>query len=165
MTSQRAGTVAHVAPNSDSKGKNRGHTDGSCGPLWPPDSEALPALPGVPAAWLHGVARLGPLPPPRDYPPLEWRQLSVDARRFLELRGAQAASLGWQDWELFGCHRRAPWHRLDGMGLVPALQGRELAALTTSEAVMRTARGAHLTHRRKYHDPLHPAERCLVWEF
>jgi hypothetical protein len=50
------------------------------------------------------------------------------------------------------------------MGLVPALQGRELAALTASEAVIRTARGARLTHRRKGPDPLHPAERCLVWE-
>jgi hypothetical protein len=54
--------------------------------------------------------------------------------------------------------------RLDGMGLVLALQGRQLAALTGTAAVIRTARGAHLTHRRRPRDPLHPAERCLVWE-
>ena len=40
----------------------------------------------------------------------------------------------------------------------------ELVALTETEAVIRTPTGAHQTYRRKPHDPLHPAERCLVWE-
>jgi hypothetical protein len=50
------------------------------------------------------------------------------------------------------------------MGLVPLLHGRELAALTEAEAVIRTRTGTHQTYRRKPCDPLHPAERCLVWE-
>lgn len=116
------------------------------------------------AGWAAGVGRLAGMPAPRTYPPHAWTQLVADAQSFLDRWAGQAAALGWQSWELFGCHRRAPWHRLDGRGLVLALQGRELAALTATEAVIRTARGAHLTHRRKPRDPLHPAERCLVWE-
>ena len=63
--------------------------------------------------------------------------------------GAQAAALGWPDWELFGCHRRAPWGRIQGMGLVLLLHGDQLAALTASEAVIRRPSGAHQTWRRK----------------
>ena len=76
----------------------------------------------------------------------------------------QAARLGWPTWELFGCHHRAPFRRIQGMGLLLLLRGRELVALTADEAVIRTATGAHQTYRRKPRDPLHPAERCLVWE-
>jgi hypothetical protein len=50
------------------------------------------------------------------------------------------------------------------MGLVLLLRGDELAALTATEAVIRTSTGAHQTYRRKPADPLHPAERCLTWE-
>jgi hypothetical protein len=50
------------------------------------------------------------------------------------------------------------------MGLVVLLRGKELVALTDAEAVIRTATGAHQTYRRKPRDPLHPAERCLIWE-
>jgi hypothetical protein len=102
--------------------------------------------------------------PPRNYPPRAWQQLIVDAERFLDGWAAQAASLGWPAWELFGCHRRAPWGRIQGMGLMLLLRGDEIAALTASEAVIRTESGARQTYRRKPHDQLHPAERCLVWE-
>jgi hypothetical protein len=50
------------------------------------------------------------------------------------------------------------------MGLILLLRGDLIAALTDSEAVIRTHTGAHQTYRRKPADPLHPAERCLVWE-
>ena len=45
------------------------------------------------------------------------------------------------------------------MGLVLLLRGDEIAALTATEAVIRTRTGARQTYRRKPHDPLHPAER------
>jgi len=102
--------------------------------------------------------------PPRIYPAQAWQQLIVDAGRFLDGWAAQAAAFGWPDWELFGCHRRAPWGRIQGMGLVLLLRGDEIAALTATEAAIRTRTGAHQTYRRKPCDPLHPAERCLVWE-
>jgi TubC N-terminal docking domain len=116
------------------------------------------------ADWVAGVTRLGAMPPPSTYPEQAWRQLIVDAERFLDSWAAQAVVLGWPDWELFGCHRRAPWGRIQGMGLVLLLHGRELAALTATEAVIRAETGAHQTYRRKPHDPLHSAERCMVWD-
>jgi hypothetical protein len=156
--------VAHVAPGIDSERKNRGHTTRACGPLWPPDSGILPSIPDIPARWIQGIVRLGGLPPAPNYPTPAWQQLIVDAQGFLERWGAQAARLNWQDWELFGCHHVAPWGRIQGMGLVLLLRGRELAALTESEAAIRTASGARNTYRRKPQDPLHPSERRLIWE-
>jgi hypothetical protein len=119
---------------------------------------------GVPAEWLEGIARLRGAPTARGYPPHAWQQLVLDAEDFLGRWGAQAARLDWPAWELFGCHRRAPFGRIQGMGLVLLLRGRDLVALTADEAVIRTATGVHQTYRRKPHDPLQPAERCLVWE-
>jgi hypothetical protein len=102
--------------------------------------------------------------PPRTYPTNAWQQLITDAERFLDCWGQQAAALSWPDWELFGCHSRAPWGRIQGMGLVLLLRGDEIAALTATDAVIRTRTGARQTYRRRHCDPLHPAERCLVWE-
>lgn len=114
--------------------------------------------------WSAGVARLAARPPPRDYPARAWEQLVGDAASFLGLWSVQAVALGWQGWELFGCHRHAPWGRIQGMGLVLLLRGQELAALTGTAGVIRTATGVHQTYHRKPRDPLHPAERCLIWE-
>ena len=116
------------------------------------------------ATWADGVARMAVIPPPRQYPQQAWQQLVVDAERFLDGWAAQAHRLGWPDWELFGCHRRAPWGRIQGMGLILLLRGDAVAALIESEAAIRIRTGAHQTYRRKPSDPLHPAERCLVWE-
>jgi hypothetical protein len=131
-------------------------------PEAPPAGLRAPA--GVPAEWIRGVAKLAELPCPLRFPATKWPEVVTDAAAFLERWAAQAAALGWADWELFGCHRRAPWGRIQGMGLVLFLQGDEIAALTSTEAVIRTPTGAHQTHRRRPADPLHPAERCLVWE-
>jgi hypothetical protein len=122
------------------------------------------ARPGIPAEWCEGVLRLSTMPQPRTYPAQAWQQLIVDAERFLSGWAAQAHRLGWPAWELFGCHNRAPWGRIQGMGLVLLLHGDALAALTASEAVIRRASGAHQTRRRKAADPLTAAERCLIWE-
>jgi hypothetical protein len=115
------------------------------------------------AVWSDGVALLRGMTAPRTYPAHAWQQLTVDAERFLDDWAQQAAVFGWPAWELFGCHRRAPWGRIQGMGLVLLLHGDQLAALTASEAVIRRASGARQTWRRKAADPL-LAERCLVWE-
>jgi hypothetical protein len=119
---------------------------------------------GIPTAWLEGIARLTVMALPRNYPEYAWQQLIADAERFLDGWAAPAAALGWQDWELFGCHRRAPWGRVQGMGLLLLLHGRELVALTEAEAVTRTRTGARQTYRRKPAAPLHPDELALIWE-
>ena len=158
-------TVATVATAVDCEAKISGHIPDSRG-----HSVATAGLSadlgssGFPSWWLDGVARLAAMAPPRNYPEQAWQQLIVDTERFLDGWAVQAAALNWPAWELFGCHRRAPWGRIQGMGLVLLLRGKELAAMTDSEAVIRTPSGAHQTYRRQVADPLHPAERCLVWE-
>jgi hypothetical protein len=124
--------------------------------------EKLP--PGIPTEWTEGITRLATMAPPPSYPAHAWQQLTVDAERFLDDWAQQAAALGWPGWELFGCHRRAPWGRIQGMGLVLMLHGDPLAALTANEAVIRRPSGAHQTWRRKRRDPLTAAERRLVWD-
>jgi hypothetical protein len=118
----------------------------------------------LPPGWIAGVARLADMPPPLDWPPRRWPVLIEDAESFLERWATQAHRLGWQTWELWGRHQRKPWGSIQGMGLVLLLQGDEIAALTATEAVIRTPTGAHQTYGRRPVDPLHPAERCLVWE-
>jgi hypothetical protein len=118
----------------------------------------------VVAAWVAGGGRLRAMPAPSNYPQHAWQQLIIDAERFLDRWAQQAAAFGWPDWELFGCHKSAPWGRIQGMGLLLLLHGRELAALTAAEAAIRTRTDARQTYRRKPCDPLHPAERSLVWD-
>lgn len=92
-------------------------------------------------SWAAGVARLATMAVPRTYPANAWQQLIIDAEQFLNDWAAQAAALGWPDWEIFGCHKRAPWGQVQAMGLVLLTHGRELAALTATEAVIRTWTG------------------------
>jgi hypothetical protein len=125
---------------------------------------AVAAPMGAPAVWARGVARLDEMSCPAHFPAARWAQVVTDAAAFLQEWAEAADRLGWLTWELFGCHRRAPWGRIQGMGLILLLQGDEIAALTATEAVIRTPTGAHQTYRRRPADPLHPAERCLVWE-
>ena len=136
--------------------------------LGEPDAKPIRTVEAPPVelvtAWADGIARLGAMPPPRTYPAHAWQQLIVDAERFLDDWAAQAAAFGWRDWEIFGCHRRAPWGRIQGMGLLLLLRGDAIAALTATEAAIRSGTGARHTYRRKPSDPLHPAERCLVWD-
>lgn len=118
----------------------------------------------VPHGWINGVERLGHMNCPSQYPPAAWERAILDAEQFMDCWAGQAATLGWPDWEVWGVHRRAPWHRLDGRGLVLALGGDKIGALTETEAVMVKASGARLTLRRRVRDPLPPGERALVWE-
>jgi hypothetical protein len=129
-----------------------------------PASDGGAAPPGVPPEWRECVLRLGTMAPPRTYPAQAWEQLIIDAKGFLDGWAAQAHRLGWPDWELFGCHSRAPWGRIQGMGLVLLLRGDEIAALTATEAAIRTRTSTRQTYQRKLADPLHPGERCLIWE-
>jgi hypothetical protein len=110
------------------------------------------------------IGTLSPSRVPHHWPAATWPQFVIDADSFCRDWAEKALLQGWPIWELFGCHRRAPWGRIQGMGLVLLLNGKEIAAMTPREAVIRTRTGARQTYRRKPTDPLHPAERCLVWE-
>ena len=126
------------------------------------DRSPLLGLDGVPGAWGQGVADLLIMPPHPAWKPEHWRVLQDDAYSFLRTWGAQAHLLGWTAPNLFAAHRTHPWARVDSMGLVPLLGGRSIAAMTESEAAIKTASGGTLTfYRRK---PPYPGEVCLVWD-
>jgi hypothetical protein len=110
------------------------------------------------------ISTLSPSRAPHHWPAATWPQFIADAQAFCRDWAERAFLSGWAPWELFGCHSRAPGGRIQGMGVVLLLRGGNKAALTTYEVVIRTASGARQTYRRKPADPLHPAERCLVWE-
>jgi hypothetical protein len=116
-----------------------------------------------PPEWADGVAQIALMESPLDWPAPRWAGLIEDAQSFVMRWAAQAHRLGWQAWELFGCHRLKPWGATHGMGLVPLLGGHELVVMTSGEAVTRTRAGAHQTYRRRPRDPLHPSERALIW--
>ena len=85
-----------------------------------------------------------------------------DAFAFLRDWAAQAHGLGWAGLDLFGVHRHAPLARYDCMGLVPVLNGCQVAALTEEGAVIGTGSGARQTFHR--HLTVPPAEMCLAWD-
>ena len=61
---------------------------------------------------------------------------------------------------LVGVDADRPYTRLDGLGLVPALDGCKIVGLTAEGAILETPGGARQSYRRK---PEHPA-RVLVWK-
>jgi hypothetical protein len=71
---------------------------------------------------------------------------------------------GCRAWELFGCHRRAGWGPMQGVGLVLLLRADEIAALTATEAAIRTRTGTRQTYLGKPCGALDVAERCLLRE-
>ena len=105
--------------------------------------------PGVPAAWMTGVARLRTMPRPARIRLDDWRRIVADAARFLDGWGAQAAALGWSTLDLLGCHPTHPIERIDCAGLVLLLRGDEVAAITADAARLTTPGGAHLTYYRR----------------
>ncbi len=118
--------------------------------------------PGVPEAWAQGVADLFTMAPPTPYTAERWIVLREDSYRFVSGWAAQARRLGWADFEVFGVYHTHPWARLDCMGLVPLLQGREVVALSEGQATITTAGGRTLAYRRK--SGPRPDGVCLLWE-
>ena len=72
----------------------------------------------------------------------------------------QAHALGWSTPAIFGAHQIAPISRLDAMGLILLLQGREIVAIDKDAATIRTRSGKVLSFRR---DTVDTREQRLVW--
>jgi hypothetical protein len=121
----------------------------------------LQAPTGVPEEWTQGVADLLAMLVHRDWPEARWQTLREDALRFLRDWAAQAHALGWSARDIFGVHAEAPHARLDGMGLVPLLSGRPVAALTENSAAITVVSGGAQTYRRRV---TWPAGCCLIWD-
>jgi hypothetical protein len=109
------------------------------------------------------------LRPPDRVPEDRWRQCIEDGRAFMRQWGDQAQRLRWDSRELFGLievseHPSPSFNRLsrlDRLGLVWALQGREVVALTAEGATIRTATGATLTYYRHGRPALGPVGDSL----
>ena len=74
-----------------------------------------------------------------------WQQL-LDAARFLDRWGGEAARLGWSTLDLFGVHPTVPAARYAAMGLVPLIRGGEVISITESSATIRMRSGSELTY-------------------
>lgn len=89
----------------------------------------------LPHEWVNGVAKLKTMPCPVAYDPAAWRQAVNDAQGFIRSPWAsQAARLAWKALNLFGVNPDAPYVRLDGMGLIPLLDGCQIVAITIDTA-------------------------------
>jgi len=72
----------------------------------------------------------------------------------------EAARLGWTDLDLFGVDADRPYTRIDGLGLVPALEGCKIVALSAEGATLETPGDVRQSYRRKVDRP----GRVLVWK-
>lgn len=114
---------------------------------------------GVPREWAEGYARLLCLPPPPGIRPERWQQIIDDGGRFLDEWADKANRLGWTTLEVFGISPRAPEHRLDMRGLVPALGGHRIVMLTAEAATVDAGGQSRLRIFRRLEDGALP-----VWE-
>ena len=122
-------------------------------------SDGITSLPDV---WRQGVLRLLAMPCPPAVSTKAWAaMIHVSIRTVASGRAAEAASLGWEALDLWGCHSDKPYQRLDCAGLVWLLTGNEVIDLTAGTATIRTRAGATQTHRRR---PSVTTEICLAWE-
>ena len=98
---------------------------------------------------------------PSGFPSRRWDQLRRDVTDFLVSPWAEeAARLGWTDLDLFGVNADRPYTRIDGLGLVLALDGRKIIALSAEGATLETPAGVRQSYRRKPEQP----GRVLVWK-
>ena len=72
----------------------------------------------------------------------------------------EAARFVWTDLDLFGVDADRPYTRLDGMGLLPALDGCKIVALSAEDATLETPGGVRQSYRRKAGRP----GQALVWK-
>lgn len=117
---------------------------------------------GAPRAGAEGLVRLDPAKPPADVPARRWLRFVDDCGRFLDGGWAERAnSLGWGPLDLFGCDRERPFARVDNMGLLWLLDGREIIELYRDRALIETTSGAHQLYRRR---PVEVGRVVLAWE-
>jgi TubC N-terminal docking domain len=81
---------------------------------------------GLPREVADGVHAVLSADGAQGIPPHRWARVQRDFVRLLEGGWAQEAlHFGWTAADLFGCDRRAPWHRLDRAGLLLLVGGHE----------------------------------------
>jgi hypothetical protein len=102
------------------------------------------------------------MPRPAAILPARWRELLDNTGVFIDRWAVQAASLGWNAADIFGCHRQAPLARYDLQGPVFVIGSGEVVAITALSATIRTQGGATLTFRRT--PPAPGQHEVAIWE-
>jgi hypothetical protein len=96
-----------------------------------------------------------------DYVPHpRWERAVADSARFISLWGEQALALEWSPRDLWGLHKPpdnpppsySRLSRYDQTGLLWLLEGRNVTALSSETAVIKSATGA-VTRYRKHNKP------------
>jgi TubC N-terminal docking domain len=119
-------------------------------------------LAGLPREIADGVHAILSADGARGIPPQRWPRVQRDAARLVKGGWLERAlALGWPAADLFGCDRRAPWHRLDRAGLVLLTGGHQIVELSADGAALRTSTGSVLRYRRR--PPASPPV-ALLWE-
>jgi hypothetical protein len=127
-----------------------------------PQGPAIYNVAGLPREIADGIHAILSADRVRGIPPQRWPRVQRDAARLIEGGWLERAlALGWTAAELFGCDRRAPWHRLDRAGLVLLVGGHQIVELTGDNAALRTSTGSVLRYRRR--PPATPPV-ALLWE-
>jgi len=123
---------------------------------------ALDHVAGLPREIADGVRAILSADGARGIPPQRWPRVQRDAARMIEGGWLERArALGWTAADLFGCDRRAPWHRLDRAGLLLLTGGHEIVELSAADAALRTSTGSVLRYRRR--PPVRPPA-ALLWD-
>jgi hypothetical protein len=119
---------------------------------------------GIVQQWIEGVQRLDYLECPAAVPHMRWQLLLGDCHGFLnssENWAERAATLGWDDLALFGCHRTRPLEHLGSAGLLWVLTGGKLVELHRTWAVIeRRQDNSRQVHHRRHPDE---AKVTLPW--
>jgi hypothetical protein len=127
-----------------------------------PERPVVCNVAGLPQEIAQGVHAIRSADGARGIPPQRWPRVQGDAARLVEGGWLERAlTRGWTATDLFGCDRRAPWHRLDRAGLVLLISGHEIVELTEDVAALRTSTGSVLRYRRR--PPARPPA-ALLWE-
>lgn len=101
-------------------------------------------------------------PRPETWPLARWKALQSDALAFVTDGWADRAdALGWQPWELWGCHETASYHRIDHLGLLALLNGDRITNIDERCAVLEAGTDRELRYYRKKN---RPRELTMIWE-
>jgi hypothetical protein len=118
---------------------------------------------GIPDPVAEGIGAMFMATAARDIPDRVWPAVVADTLAFVDSgQAAQAFALGWTAAELFGCDRRAPWQRLDRMGLMLLVDRRVITAVTADHIALRHRDGSVQRFRRTP-IPLKPPV-AMLWQ-
>ncbi len=120
---------------------------GSAAPAWTeptiPDAVIADAVASVAtvARCREGVAKIADAPIPAWSSKGPWNRLVRDAKTFSDLWLERAVECGWSVNEMFGMNPKPDARRVDLLGLVPLISGRDILALDAFSAVIRNPIG------------------------